>query len=172
MRTTTRTRRLRVTVHPGGRVVVSRPRFVSDRRVAHFLKEHEDWLSREVARMKEVAPQPARLVGPRSEYLREKERARALLLERLAHFAPLYGLTYHRVSIKNMASRWGSCSAKGNLNFHYRVIELSPALLDYLVVHELCHRKEMNHGPHFWELVSQQIPDYTSLRTRLRTLYR
>lgn len=158
-----------MTVHPGGRVVVSRPRLVSERRVARFLKDHEVWLTREVARMKEVVPLSPKLIGSRKEYLAHKEHARIMVHERLAHFAPLYGFTFGRISIKNMSSRWGSCSAKGNLNFHYKVVELPPDLLDYLIVHELCHRKEMNHGPHFWALVERTIPEYQAARKRLRS---
>lgn len=170
-RTTARTRRLRVTVYPGGRIVLSRPRLATERGVLRFLRAHAPWIMREAERMQGVVPQP-RLRGPRREYLLHKEAARALISERLAHWSARYGYTHGRVAIKNMSSRWGSCSSKGNLNFHYRVVELTPALLDYLVVHEVCHLKEMNHGPHFWALVAREIPDYERLRTQLRMLYR
>jgi predicted metal-dependent hydrolase len=122
--------------------------------------------------MKDVTPHTSKLRGPRKDYLNNKERARTLVQERLVHYAERYALTYGRVSIKNMTSRWGSCSGKGNLNFHYKVVELPPDLLDYLVVHELCHRTHMNHGPQFWALVAETIPNYALLRLRLRALYR
>jgi len=99
----------------------------------------------------------------------ERERARALVLERLAHFNEHYRCTYHRVFIRNQRSRWGSCSSKGNLNFNYRIIFLPPEAQDYLVVHELVHLKEFNHSKKFWDLVAQTIPEYRKIASALRT---
>ncbi len=167
-RTTKRTRRMRVTVYPGGRIVLSRPRFVSDRGVLRFLKTHENWILRQSERMRSIVVPETLMRGTRKDYLARKEAARILIHERLAHFAPRYGFRVGRVAIKNMTTRWGSCSAKGNLNFHYKVVDLPLELVDYLVVHEVCHLREMNHGVQFWELVAREIPDYTSMRKRLR----
>jgi predicted metal-dependent hydrolase len=167
-RTTGRTRRLRVTVYPGGRIVLSRPRWVSERGAARFLRAHYDWILRQSERMRSVVVPETRMRGTRRDYVVRKEAARALINERLSHFAPRYGFTVGRVAIKNMTSRWGSCSAKGNLNFHYKVVDLPQELVDYLVVHELCHLKEMNHGEGFWELVGREVPHYGTLRKRLR----
>jgi predicted metal-dependent hydrolase len=136
--------------------------------VARFLHEFEAWIRKEVNRMKDVPVPVPRVRGTRADYLARKEEARTRIMERLAYFAPRYGLTFGRVAIKNMTSRWGSCSAKRNLNFHYKAVDLPNELLDYLVVHELCHLKEMNHGPRFWALVAQEVPEYRTLRTRLR----
>lgn len=93
-------------------------------------------------------------------YLKHKEAARALVLERLAHFNQYYGFCYGRVSIKAQRRCWGSCSSLSNLNFNYRILFLPPDLQDYIVVHELCHLEELNHGPAFWALVEKTIPDY------------
>lgn len=98
----------------------------------------------------------------------QRERARALVHARLEHYNAHYNFTYHKVFIKNQKTRWGSCSSNGNLNFNYRITELTPELADYLVVHELCHLKEFNHGQAFWDLVAEQIPDYLELSKRLR----
>jgi predicted metal-dependent hydrolase len=72
------------------------------------------------------------------------------------------------VAIKNMKSRWGSCSSKGNLNFHYRVAFLPEELLDYVIVHELCHLKLFNHSKAFWNLVAEKSPNYSQLRKQLQ----
>ena len=80
--------------------------------------------------------------------------------ERVRHFAPIIGVTYGRITIRNQKSRWGSCSSKGNLNFNCLLMLAPPEHRDYVVVHELCHRKEMNHSKRFWSEVSSILPDY------------
>jgi len=105
------------------------------------------------------------------EYQTLKEFARALVHHKLEHFNAFYNFSYNRVSIKNMKTRWGSCSTKKNLNFHYKIIELPTELADYLIVHELCHLGEFNHSDKFWILVEKTIPHYKTLRTRLRAIH-
>ena len=101
-------------------------------------------------------------------YNKYKEQARLLVHERLEHFNAHYNFPYHRVSIRNQKTRWGSCSSKGNLNFSYRILFLEPEAQDYLIVHELCHLKEFNHSQRFWDLVSQQSPNYKKYHLELR----
>lgn len=107
--------------------------------------------------------------GARSEYLKYKEIARTLVHERLEYFNQFYHFSYNKVFIKNTKTKWGSCSSKRNLNFSYKIALLKPELRDYLIVHELCHLGEMNHGKAFWDLVAQQIPDYKKCHSMLRT---
>lgn len=99
-----------------------------------------------------------------------RKAARALAHARLEHFNQHYHFTYARVFIKDTKSRWGSCSIKSNLNFNYRIALLPPELADFVIVHELCHLKEMNHSPHFWALVAETIPEWQVLRSRLLKL--
>lgn len=100
-------------------------------------------------------------------YLENKEMARELVLARLNHFNQYYNLNYRRVAIRNQRRRWGSCSSLKNLNFNYKILLLPPHLQDYIVVHELCHLQELNHGKNFWSLVSEQIPEYKVCVTEL-----
>lgn len=95
-----------------------------------------------------------------AEYLHYKEQARVLVHTKLAYWNAFYLFSYKRISIKNQKTRWGSCSSKGNLNFHYKIIMLPEHLVDYLIVHELCHLGQMNHSKAFWDLVARTIPDY------------
>src|SRR5690348_10505467 len=90
---------------------------------------------------------------------KHREDARRIVYEKIAKWNQHYGLPIRKVFIKNQRTRWGSCSSKGNLNFSYRIVYLPEALQDYLIVHELCHLKEFNHGKGFWDLVSETIPD-------------
>ncbi len=81
-----------------------------------------------------------------------------------------YGFVYNRVAIKDARSRWGSCSQKKNLNFNYRLVFLPPHLVDYIIVHELCHLKEFNHGPNFWVLVAETMPTYKEYIQELKNI--
>jgi predicted metal-dependent hydrolase len=109
--------------------------------------------------------------GARNEYLANKELARKLVHEKLEYWNQFYNLEYKKVFIKNTKTKWGSCSSKKNLNFSYRIVFLEPELQDYLIVHELCHLAEMNHGPNFWNLVSQHIPNAKDCHMKLRHVY-
>lgn len=106
--------------------------------------------------------------GKRSEYLQYKEVARELVHARLEYFNQFYNFEYNKVFIKNTATKWGSCSSKKNLNFSYKIALIESELQDYLIVHELCHLAEMNHGKGFWDLVARQIPNHVALHHKLR----
>ncbi len=96
----------------------------------------------------------------RREYLKHKESAREIVISKLAQFNMHYGYTYGRITIRNQKSRWGSCSKCGNLNFNFKIALLPERLVDYIVVHELCHLGQFNHSQDFWNLVGEMIPDY------------
>lgn len=106
--------------------------------------------------------------GSDAHYLSHKERARAFVHERLEYWSTHYGCSYGRVAIRNQRTRWGSCSSKQNLNFNYRIVFLPPHLADYIIVHELCHLLELNHGPQFWAHVARTCPEYVSHVSELR----
>jgi predicted metal-dependent hydrolase len=88
----------------------------------------------------------------------------------LAHYGELHGIKVGKIAIRNQKSRWGSCSKKGNLNFNYKLVFLSPELRDYVIVHEICHIKEFNHGEGFWSLVAEAVPDHRELRKQLKNV--
>jgi predicted metal-dependent hydrolase len=96
------------------------------------------------------------------------DEALRVIPERVRFYAPVVGVTYGRITIRNQRTRWGSCSAKGNLNFNCLLMKAPPEVLDYVVVHELCHRLEMNHSPRFWAQVERVLPDYKVSRKWLR----
>lgn len=108
----------------------------------------------------------------KKHYARYKEQTRMLVHARLAFFNAHYRYKVGRVFIKNSKSRWGSCSSRGNLNFNYKLLFLPPEVADYVIVHELCHLKEFNHGPAFWALVAQTVPNHKVLRKALRAAER
>lgn len=106
----------------------------------------------------------------KKEYEKYKEAARELAKNRLAHYNTVYQFKINRVAIKNVKSRWGSCSKKGNLNFNYKIVLLSLELADYVIVHELCHLGEFNHSPRFWKLIEKTLPNYLELKSKFRGL--
>ena len=96
------------------------------------------------------------------------EQARAHLTERLAHYAPVVGVSWTRLRLSSATTRWGSAHADGAIHLNWRLIHLAPELIDYVVVHELCHLHEMNHSPAFWRLVEAVLPDQAERRRALR----
>lgn len=95
--------------------------------------------------------------------------ARTAIAARVAERARAMGVTYGRIAIRDQRTRWGSCSRAGNLNFNWRLVLAPPAVLDYVVVHELAHRIELNHSPRFWAIVARHCPEHEALRAWLRT---
>ena len=96
-------------------------------------------------------------------------KARQDLTERVEYFAPRIGVSYGRISIRHQKTKWGSCSSKGNLNFNCLLMLAPEAVRDYVVVHELCHRKQMNHSEAFWAEVERVLPPYREARKWLKT---
>jgi predicted metal-dependent hydrolase len=97
-----------------------------------------------------------------------RERARALFVERLAHYAPQLGVDLPALSLSAARTRWGSCSRRTGIRLNWRLIHFAPPLIDYVVIHELAHLREMNHGARFWSIVAELYPDYRSARAELR----
>lgn len=167
IRNTARTRRIVITVHSDGAVVVSKSPRIAIAHVEKLMREKFGWIEEKV---REQASRPKKLLAHYSvkDFKEQKENARAFATRRLAYFNAFYKYTIGTVSIRNQKSRWGSCSSKGNLNFNYKIVFLPVALADYLIVHELCHLGEMNHGGRFWALVSQKIPEYKSMQGKIK----
>lgn len=164
VRRSQRAKYMRLAVHPGGEVILTVPHQFSMATIEQFLARHTQWIERSVRKMHHLKPLP----GGKREYATHRESVRALVRERLAYWNSFYRFRIGRVAIKNTRSLWGSCSRKGNLNFSYKILFLPRELVDYIIVHELCHIAEHNHSPRFWALVSKAQPEYLRLRRELR----
>ena len=149
-----------------GQVIVRTPYGITKRQVEEFLDEKKDWLLQTRQRVEKRKTEQI----PISEEVRREgiERAKRIFPERTAYFAKRMGVDYGRITIREQKTRWGSCSSKGNLNFNWKLVLLDPELLDYVVVHELAHRREMNHSVAFWKVVEAELPDYRERRRRLK----
>ena len=144
-----------------GVLTIRAPLFSSDADIARFLEKHRaaiDKLAKNAERFEREKASVRKL--PPSEIDALYEKARAVVPERVAYYAPLVGVTYGRITIRRQRSRWGSCSSKGNLSFNCLLMLTPPEVIDSVVVHELCHRKEMNHSRRFYVEVLRVFPDY------------
>ncbi len=108
-------------------------------------------------------------IDVRSEYEKWlKQKAKVYIPKRTEKLAKQYDFAFNRISIRTQKTRWGSCSVKKTLSFNSRLMMLNKKLIDYVIIHELCHTKEMNHSPRFWCLVESILPDYYRYRAQLK----
>ena len=148
-----------------GQVVVRAPHRALIRHIEEFLESKRAWIEKGIARQNAVPQYPPFTA---EEVRTMADAALVDIPKRVAYFAPIVGVTYGRITIRNQRTKWGSCSSKGNLNFNC-VLMLSPEWVrDYIVVHELCHRKEMNHSVAFWAEVARVCPNYKEAEAWLK----
>ena len=156
-------------VKPDGRVFVRIPRRVSDADAKRFVESKADWLKKTLIKVEERnAQNPPAEKFSETELKIIKKKAKKEIPILVDYYAPKIGVSYGRISIRAQKTRWGSCTADGNLNFNCLLILLPERVMRYVVVHELCHRKEMNHSKRFWAEVSKVLPDYKILRKQLK----
>ncbi|MCD7807491.1 MAG: M48 family metallopeptidase [Lachnospiraceae bacterium] len=142
-------------------VVVRAPYRVPDGEIERFVSEHGKWIQKQQEKLAlELSGQPAVERLTTQDIQKLADQALKVIPERVRYYAPLVGVTYGRITIRNQKSRWGSCSSKGNLNFNCLLMLTPPEVIDSVVVHELCHRKEMNHSKAFYEEIYRVYPDY------------
>lgn len=164
-----RRRTLSIEVQADGNVLVKAPLSSTETEIQAFLDDKQDWIASAVeeARRKEAA-----LVGVQplteAELSKLYEEAKLFFPARCHLYARQMDVSFGRITIKNQKTRWGSCSARGNLNFNVGLMLAPVDVRDYVIVHELCHRKEMNHSPAFWRQVKRILPDYRERRKWLR----
>ena len=152
-------------IKPDGTVLVRAPRRLSDRAIREFVASKESWLRE---KLKKYENRPALPTLTEGELDALKRQAKQDLSDRVRRFAPLAGVSFGRITIRAQKSRWGSCSTQGNLNFNCLLMLAPTEVRDYVVIHELCHRKEMNHSSRFWAEVAAVCPDYAARRRWLK----
>ena len=143
-------------------VTVRAPRSASEKDIEEILKKKEAWISKHI---EEIKTRKKRFESESTDkFTPEKikllaDKALEVIPMRVEYFANIMGVTYGNITIRNQKTRWGSCSSKGNLNFNCLLMLTPSEILDYVVVHELCHRKQMNHSKAFWLEVEKVLPD-------------
>ena len=150
-------------------MIVRAPLRMSERDINRFIGEKADWLDKHYRKMQQRQQET-----DEGEDLTEQDikllvtRAKRIIPPMVDKYARQMGVTYGRITIRMQKSRWGSCSGQGNLNFNCLLMRAPDEITEYVVVHELCHRKEMNHSERFWAEVEKIIPDYKERRKWLK----
>ncbi|MBP3729439.1 MAG: M48 family metallopeptidase [Lachnospiraceae bacterium] len=144
-----------------GRLIIRAPLWVSEGEIQAFILQHQNWIRKHLEQSRrQIDSQKNALPLSWSQLEDLARKAKAFIPERVAYYAPLVGVSYGRITIRNQRTRWGSCSSKGNLNFNCLLMLAPQEVLDSVVVHELCHRKVPGHSPRFYEEVLRVFPEY------------
>ena len=159
---------LAIQINPDLSVTVRAPMYAPQSDIERILREKEGWIQKYIEKIREQEAKKKETQGEsvESEYLTNEEikkladKALQHIPKRVSYYAKQIGVTYVKITIRNQKTRWGSCSSKGNLNFNCLLMLTPPEVIDYVVVHELCHRKEMNHSGVFWVEVEKVLPNY------------
>ena len=159
-------RSIAIEIKPDGRVLVRAPRRLSAAAIDRFVKSKEGWLR---SRLAKYQSRPTLPVLTEGELVNLRAAAREEFATLSAKWAPRLGVIYGKITIRTQKSRWGSCSAQGNLNFNCLLMLAPEEIREYVAVHELCHRMHMNHSPAFWAAVAKALPDYEARRNWLKT---
>jgi len=137
------------------------PKWATNSDVNRFLKQNEEWIYKNLEKFNKRKKEYEDIDKLTNEELSKlADAAMNYIPKRVEYYAKLIGVTYGRITIRNQKTRWGSCSSKGNLNFNCLLMLTPTEVIDSIVVHELCHRKEMNHSERFYNEVLKVYPDY------------
>ena len=152
-----------IQITPTGEVLLRVPNRMPKKEAEAFLESKRAWVETHLAKL----PQPQeKLTAEEVQALARK--AAEDLPPRVEQAAKKMGVSYGRITIRSQRTRWGSCSAKGNLNFNCLLMLCPEEVREYVVIHELCHRLELNHSPKFWALVAKHCPGYARCKKWLK----
>ena len=164
-------RTLGLTVTPDGEVIVRAPKRASLRQIEQFVGAHAEWIRKKQELMRRRAVERAKQQLPpftAAELAALKKQARVEFPPRMAELARRMGLSFDRLAIRAQKTRWGSCSAKRSINLNCLLVLVPEEVRDYVMIHELCHLRHLNHSPAFWKMVEYYDPDYRQHRRWLR----
>ena len=157
-----------IRINRDGTVTVRVPEFVDREDAVKFVKSKEKWILKHLKQIKEESQKDETEKLSDSRIKELYRLAAKEIPEEVKRFSKLVGVDYGRITIRNQKTRWGSCSSKGNLNFNCLLMLAPKEIREYVIVHELCHRKQMNHSPAFWAEVERVMPDYREKRKWLK----
>ena len=150
-------------------MVVRAPLRAGDAAVRAFVEKNRPWVDKHLRQAEERRKREEGVEPLTGEEIRAlADRALQVIPERVRYYAERIGVTYGRITVRNQRTKWGSCTAQGNLNFNCLLLLAPPEVLDSIIVHELCHRKVMNHSREFYAEVLRVFPDYRKWQKWLR----
>lgn len=161
-------RRVKISIDPSGEVSLTIPRFVPEKMAEMYLLSKRDWIISKLDYFKTIKLQTNILKNKYPDYKSSRKEALKILTKKVEEVNEFYKYKYGRITIKNQRTCWGSCSRHGNLNFNYKLAFMDDKYADYVVTHEICHLKELNHSKRFWALVAKRLPDYKKVQTEMR----
>ncbi len=154
------------------RIIVRAPSRMKSADIEKFIEEKTAWIEKHLnilRRRKEKTADKEPIKPFTCEEIEElAQRALTVIVPKVEAYATMIGVTYGKITVRNQVSRWGSCTAKGNLNFNCLLMLCPSYVLDYVIIHELCHRRHMNHSEAFWKTVELYCPEYKSAKAWLR----
>ena len=147
-------------------VTVRAPRSTSEKRIRELVIKNAEWIEKQLQKQNTPRFKDAQLTDDQIKLL--KKNARIILKQKLEYFSEIMGLKFGRLTITSAKTRFGSCSSKGNISFSWRLMLYPEQAIDYVVVHELAHLKQMNHSTAFYKIIEQIFPDYKARRAMLK----
>jgi predicted metal-dependent hydrolase len=162
-------RTVSIEIKRDGEVLVRAPKHMTGKEIQNFIQSKSEWLNQHLKKV-ETEKNAFQEMGMFSEVEIRKmiQLAKKILPVKVAYYARVLNVDYGAISIRRQKTRWGSCSREGNLNFNCLLMMTPEAVMDYVVVHELCHRLEMNHSARFWAHVANVLPNYQEPRKWLK----
>lgn len=159
-----------------GTILIRTPLYTTDYDVERIIVEKQYWITNHLIKLKERQRNKPVNNYTEAQYLAIKKRyidaAKEYIPKRIAYFVSQYSSlipnSYNRIAVRDQKTRWGSCSSNGTLSFNWRLMLAPPTILDYVIVHELCHLTHMNHSSEFWECVLKILPDYKERKKWLK----
>lgn len=164
----TRRRTLALQVRPDGTLTVRAPMKMPVSAIEGFVIAKQTWIERTIAKLLERKTRYPKTKLEKNEKRRHEENTFMALTLRSQHFAERMGVRYKSLGLSNAKGRWGSCTSDGRVRFSWRLALVPPAILDYVVIHELAHLREGNHSPAFWAIVEKFCPDYRAAKSWLK----
>lgn len=180
-----RSRSIKIQINPRGEVIVTTPRFTPKWSVDLMVKKSDDWIQKQLLKIKSrkhfgETEDTIRVFGKLHQKkelhlnsVKEvewflKSTATRYILPRTKQLSDKMKIKFSRITLRQQKTRWGSCSSQGNLNFNWRLVHCPPQVIDYVIIHELAHRQQMNHSLAFWNLVKKYDPEYLKNRGWLK----
>ena len=152
-------------VTPDLKIEVCAPRGISRETIEEIINKHRRWIENRIDIMKRM---PIKAPPTQDEIRELKKRTEEIVTPLVERYANEMGVNYTKITITSAKKVFGSCTSKKHLNFSFRLSRYPFEAIEYVVVHELCHLKEMNHSPRFWALVERILPDYRKRREMLK----